>query len=315
LVFDRLRSDLTPASVREVPRQARDDRFYSRSYGRSAPPETLNLNIFHNYHKKHLIICKYKISGEPTNFTIPFVAMKKATHFSLVLLLGVSLVSWSHFAFAAPDYSTSLPVVEVSASKSKTKGKGLLARIFGKRSSNSDRTVAAAGACTRLSDLVKPTRSRSRRARDRNRNTEAPANFKVYTSSRVLAKATPKNSHLHIDISEQRAYLIINGEVGMETPVSTASPNKHTPRGTFRVTERVREGKISTLYGVLMPYWQRLDGTVFGIHAGYLPGRPASAGCVRLPREGARIAFDHMASGVPVSIHEKWSPETDFVAR
>lgn len=248
--------------------------------------------------------------------------MKKATHACLVLTLVLSLGCWSHYAFSAPDYSTSLPVVEVSGSGSggKAKKKGLFAKLFGKKRPKREAPEAEAGACTRLSDLVRPTRKRTRRSRDRDhdRNQQQqllPEHFQVYVHNSILARARPDNTHLHIDIAEQRAYLIIDGRVGLETPVSTASPNKHTPRGTFRVTERVREGKISTLYGVLMPYWQRLNNTVFGIHAGYLPGRPASAGCVRMPREGARIAFDHMARGVPVSIHDRWSPETDYVAR
>ena len=73
-----------------------------------------------------------------------------------------------------------------------------------------------------------------------------------------------------------------------------------------RVTERVRSGKISTIYGVGMPYWMRLSGSVYGVHAGYLPGYPASAGCIRLPRDAAQLIYDNTKYGTQVSIYSSW---------
>jgi len=93
----------------------------------------------------------------------------------------------------------------------------------------------------------------------------------------------------------------------MECPISSGRSGKYTPRGTFRVSERIRDGKHSTIYGVEMPYWMRLSGTVFGVHAGYLPGYPASAGCVRLPADGARTIYDNTGYGTAVTITTAWS--------
>lgn len=98
----------------------------------------------------------------------------------------------------------------------------------------------------------------------------------------------------------------MNGKVAITSPVSTARPGKYTPRGTFTVTERVPAGKVSTIYGVQMPYWIRLGGSAYGMHAGYLPGYPASAGCIRLPSEGAQAIFSHTRSGTRVSIYSSW---------
>ena len=124
----------------------------------------------------------------------------------------------------------------------------------------------------------------------------------------VLAKANRASNRVVIDISKQKAYLLTSsGKVAIESPVSTARTGKHTPRGTFRVTERVPMGKVSTIYGVGMPYWMRLNSSVYGMHAGYLPGYPASAGCIRFPSEAAHAIFNNTKSGTPVSIYSSWS--------
>lgn len=122
----------------------------------------------------------------------------------------------------------------------------------------------------------------------------------------VLAKSNQANTRVVVDISRQKAFLLVNGSVAIEAPVSTARPGKRTPRGSYRVTERVRSGKISTIYGVGMPYWMRLSGSVYGVHAGYLPGYPASAGCIRLPRDAAQLIFDNTKHGTRVSIYDAW---------
>jgi|GEM_PF-503850 len=122
----------------------------------------------------------------------------------------------------------------------------------------------------------------------------------------VLSQSTKGNTRLVIDVAEQKGYLLVDGKVAVETPVSTARPGKYTPRGTFSISQRVRTGKYSTIYGVEMPYWMRLSGTVFGIHAGHLPGYPASAGCVRLPVSAAEVIFDNTAHGTKVSIYSSW---------
>jgi lipoprotein-anchoring transpeptidase ErfK/SrfK len=127
---------------------------------------------------------------------------------------------------------------------------------------------------------------------------------KVNTS--VLARSNKSNTRVVVDIARQKAFLLVGGEVAIETPVSTARPGKFTPRGSFRISERVRTGKISTIYGVGMPYWMRLSGSVYGVHAGYLPGYPASAGCVRLPSAAAQLIFDNTKNGTPVSIYSSW---------
>ena len=129
----------------------------------------------------------------------------------------------------------------------------------------------------------------------------------------VLSNSEGKREVI-VDIKQQRAYLLVGGVVAVNAPVSTARSDKHTPRGSFRITQRVRSGKTSTIYGCDLPFWMRLGYSAIGLHVGELPGYPASAGCVRLSEEGARLLFDNTTSGVAVRIVDQWSPESLLVA-
>jgi hypothetical protein len=123
-----------------------------------------------------------------------------------------------------------------------------------------------------------------------------------------MKRSNSRNTEVIIDIARQRAFLLVDGMIGLETPVSTARSGKITPTGTFVMTERVRSGKISTLYDVEMPFWMRLNDSEFGVHAGFLPGYPASAGCIRLPLEAAQSIFNETRPGTRVRICGNWRP-------
>jgi hypothetical protein len=53
--------------------------------------------------------------------------------------------------------------------------------------------------------------------------------------------------------------------------------------------------------GSPMPFFMRVRGGV-GMHAGHLPGYPASHGCIRLPRGAAQRFFENAPTGTPVRI-------------
>jgi len=50
-----------------------------------------------------------------------------------------------------------------------------------------------------------------------------------------------------------------------------------------------------------MPYFMEFSPVV-GMHAGYLPGYPASHGCMRMPREFAALFFERVHIGTPVTV-------------
>jgi hypothetical protein len=64
-------------------------------------------------------------------------------------------------------------------------------------------------------------------------------------------------------------------------------PDHPTPMGIFTVISKSR-WHVSNIYsGAPMPYMQRITWSGIALHAGKLPGYPASHGCIRLPEHFA----------------------------
>lgn len=123
----------------------------------------------------------------------------------------------------------------------------------------------------------------------------------------VLAKADDRSISVVVDVGRQRAFLVVGGQVAIETPVSTGKPGHRTPRGTFKITERQRSGKISNRYNSPMPFWMRLGSSAVGLHTGHLPGTPASRGCIRLPSQIAPLFFKYTLAGTSVRVLNYWN--------
>jgi len=104
-----------------------------------------------------------------------------------------------------------------------------------------------------------------------------------------------------VSVDDQMAYIYRNGVQIGRTTVSTGREGKDTPTGVFTILEK-KEEHVSSIYGSSMPYMQRLTWSGVALHAGALPGYPASAGCVRLPLEFSKLLFGTTASGTTVVI-------------
>jgi lipoprotein-anchoring transpeptidase ErfK/SrfK len=123
----------------------------------------------------------------------------------------------------------------------------------------------------------------------------------------VLARSH-NDMRIIIDVGAQRAFLLKDGDIAFETPISSGRGPRMTARGTFTITEKVRSGKISTIYKCPLPGWMRIGNMPIGMHEGELPGYPASHGCVRMPIESALLIFDHAPRGTTVQIVDSWTP-------
>jgi hypothetical protein len=107
---------------------------------------------------------------------------------------------------------------------------------------------------------------------------------------------------LVVSVPEQRAYLYRNGVRIAVTTVSTGKPGNETPPGVFTVLQKHKE-HFSNLYDdAPMPFMQRLTWSGVALHAGRVPGYPASHGCVRLPLEFARHLFAVSELGMTVVV-------------
>lgn len=136
-------------------------------------------------------------------------------------------------------------------------------------------------------------------------------------------------SHIKIVLSEQKAYFYKGGRLAGISPVSTGMAGHRTPTGNFRISEkkynhrsnlyghyvsrggyvlrsnvdvrRDRRPPGSVFRGASMDYMMRINGAVT-MHAGHVPGYPASHGCIRLPWHMAKIFFQNATVGTRVSV-------------
>lgn len=101
-------------------------------------------------------------------------------------------------------------------------------------------------------------------------------------------------------IPEQRVHVYRNGvRIGVST-CSTGRPGHATPTGVFTVLQKDADHRSSTYNNAPMPNMNRLTWGGIAMHAGNLPGYPASHGCIRLPMEFSRRLFEVTHIGTPV---------------
>ena len=147
------------------------------------------------------------------------------------------------------------------------------------------------------------------------------------------SQISPENSTVVVSLSQQRAFLKIQGtnDVYIDTPISSGKRAGSTPTGEFKVLEKDadhrssiygdfvdrRSGRVvrsgislkvdsapaGTRYqGAPMKFFCRLTWTGVGMHVGILPGYPASHGCIRLPADIAPLIYQKVKIGTPVVI-------------
>jgi len=116
---------------------------------------------------------------------------------------------------------------------------------------------------------------------------------------------------LIVSLPEQLAYVYRNGVIIGASTVSTGKKGHETPTGVFTILQK-HEDHYSNLYNnAPMPYMQRLTWGGVALHAGKLPGYPASHGCVRMPYEFAQLLYGETKTGLTVIVSdEKEFPST-----
>src|SRR5215470_12337256 len=90
-----------------------------------------------------------------------------------------------------------------------------------------------------------------------------------------------------ISIEDQRVSVYDNGALIARSSVSTGIPRHPTPLGVFSVISKERWHRSNLYSGAPMPYMQRITQSGIALHAGVLPGYPASHGCIRLTNDFA----------------------------
>lgn len=105
-----------------------------------------------------------------------------------------------------------------------------------------------------------------------------------------------------VSISDQKIYLYRKGTLIGVSTVSTGKSKHNTPKGFFSVLGKNRFHRSKKYNNAPMPYTQWLTSKGIAMHAGNIPGYPASHGCIRLPTQFARFLYEVSFVGMPVVI-------------
>ena len=107
---------------------------------------------------------------------------------------------------------------------------------------------------------------------------------------------------VYVDLGRQLATVYRNGVRIAVSTISSGKEGHDTPTGVFTILEKNKVHFSSTYDNAPMPYQQRLTWKGVAMHAGNLPGYPASHGCIRLPMEFAKKMFEVTDKGGTVVI-------------
>jgi lipoprotein-anchoring transpeptidase ErfK/SrfK len=152
----------------------------------------------------------------------------------------------------------------------------------------------------------------------------------VYKNAAAYSVADPGNTKIRIDLSDQRAQLLVGAEeaVAIDTPVCTGRTAKPTRPGVYPITEKI-VNKRSTIFGTTyyrgrrvhggdrrqyrgrrdqyvgapLPYWMRMTSGGIGMHGSSGVHRhPASSGCVRTPHSIIPQFFAKVKKDTPIEV-------------
>ena len=105
-----------------------------------------------------------------------------------------------------------------------------------------------------------------------------------------------------ISLPDQMVHVYRGGiRIGVSS-CSTGKAGKRTPTGVFTILEKDQDHYSNLYDNAPMPNMDRLTWTGIAIHAGHLPGYPASHGCIRLPRAFSDELFKITHLGTPVIV-------------
>lgn len=105
-----------------------------------------------------------------------------------------------------------------------------------------------------------------------------------------------------VSLEDQMAFVYKGDTLVGATTVSTGKPGKDTPAGIFTVLEKKPMHRSRKYDNAPMPHMLRIDDYGIALHAGMLPGHPASHGCIRLPSAFAAMLFRLTEVGTPVLV-------------
>lgn len=157
-------------------------------------------------------------------------------------------------------------------------------------------------------------------------NRQAP----LESNLRALQQLTASDARIVVSLAKQRAYLMKDDQIVVDSPISSGKRGHTSPSGSFSVLEKDkshhssiygdykdREGRTiragvsaqidsapsgTHFVGAEMKWFLRLTDDGVGMHVGILPGYAASHGCIRMPSQAAELFYEHVKVGTPVTV-------------
>ncbi len=105
-----------------------------------------------------------------------------------------------------------------------------------------------------------------------------------------------------ISIEKQKVRIYDSNGFFAESPVSTGMAGHSTPMGVFSIIQKHKFHHSNIYSGAPMPYMQRITWSGVAMHAGVLPGYPASHGCIRMPMAFAMKMWNWTKMGARVIV-------------
>jgi lipoprotein-anchoring transpeptidase ErfK/SrfK len=105
-----------------------------------------------------------------------------------------------------------------------------------------------------------------------------------------------------VSINKQQVKLYDTNGFFAEAPISTGMKGHPTPMGVFSVIQKQKWHHSNIYSGAPMPYMQRITWSGIAMHAGVLPGYPASHGCIRMPEAFAIKMYGWTRMGARVLV-------------
>jgi hypothetical protein len=171
-----------------------------------------------------------------------------------------------------------------------SRSSGMISRSSGTKPVNRQRIIKSAViglAALLASGLADPLGAKSRRHSEKGETVTRPA------GEPLLAI---------VSLASQRVTIYDADGLVTRAPVSSGRSGYETPPGIYSILQKEMDHKSNLYDDADMPYMQRLTWSGIALHAGSLPGYPASHGCVRMPRDFAQKLYGMTKIGMRVII-------------
>jgi hypothetical protein len=101
-----------------------------------------------------------------------------------------------------------------------------------------------------------------------------------------------------VSLPHQIVHVFRNGLAIAASTCSSGARGHSTPTGVFTILQKHKDHYSSTYNNAPMPNMQRLTWQGVALHAGHLPGYPASHGCIRLPVRFSELLYSVTQHGI-----------------